>query len=96
MKKAKLSYTKTGYSYIKVSKQDCLEWGGAAICDNCNENMEEEVYLIFILARALCKDCFTEWENRSVKYPEDIELQNQNQERWYRNYGFDVSKEEKQ
>lgn len=96
MKRAELNYTKAGYSYIKCTKEDCLEWGGAAICDNCNEEMEGEVYLIFILARALCKECFEEWQERSVKYPEDIMLQNQNQERWYRNYGFDISEEEKQ
>ena len=41
MKKAKLKYTKQGYSYITCTKQDCFNWGGMAICDNCSAEMED-------------------------------------------------------
>ena len=90
MKKAKLNYTKNGYSYIICSKQDCYDWGGLAICDDCNEIMQEKVYLIFILGRAMCKKCFEEWTERSHKYEEDLQLQKERHLRWYKAYGFEV------
>lgn len=74
MKVAKLNYTKQGYSYVKCTKEDCLNWGGMAICDNCSELMEDEIYLIFILGRALCKKCFDEWLEHSKTYEEDLKL----------------------
>lgn len=89
MKIEKLNYTKQGYSYIKCSKEDCLNWGGMAICDNCSELMEE-VYLIFILGRALCKKCFNEWIEHSKKYIDDLKLQEENQVNWYKAHGFMV------
>lgn len=94
MKQAKLNYTKQGYSYIKCTKEDCFNWGGAAICDNCDELMEEEIYLIFILGRALCKNCFEEWAENTTRYEEDLQLQNQNHLKWYKAHGFDVYEEE--
>ncbi len=90
MKKVKLNYTKQGYSYVKCKREDCLEWGGFAICDDCNEDMTDDVYLIFILNRAFCTKCFAEWQNRSTRYSEDLQLQKESQKRWYKNYGFDV------
>ena len=90
MKKAKLDYTKQGYSYIKCTKEDCLGWGGFAICDDCNKEMEEEIYLIFISGRALCKDCFEEWKKYSKRYKEDLDLQKERHLEWYRLHGFEV------
>lgn len=88
MKTKKLYYTKQGYSYLKCTAQDCYEWGGAAICDDCGETMTEDVYLIYILARAYCPKCFEDWQKRSTRYEEDLKLQRQNHERWYKAYGF--------
>lgn len=90
MKEAKLNYTPQGYSYIKCTPEDCYNWGGKCICDDCNEKMNEEVYLIFILGRAYCKKCFDEWVNRSKKYSEDLKLQEERQVEFYNAYGFDV------
>ena len=53
MKKVKLNYTKQGYSYVKCQKIDCLQWGGLAICDDCCKTMQDDVYLIFVLVRAI-------------------------------------------
>ena len=89
MKKVKLKYTKQGYSYIKCTKEDCFNWGGMAICDDCSADMEE-VYLIFVLNRALCKKCFEEWIEFSRRYDEDLLIQKQNQKYWYRAHGFEV------
>lgn len=93
MKTVKLNYTKQGYSYIKCTKKDCYDWGGASICDDCNELMEEEVYLIFILGRALCKKCFEEWMENSKKYEEDLQLQKLRHVSWYKAYGFEVEED---
>lgn len=90
MKKAKLNYTNNGYSYIKCTKEDCFDWGGMAICDNCGETMQEDIYLIYILHSALCKECFEDWAEYSKKYEEDLQLQKQNHLAWYKAYGFDV------
>ena len=61
MKKVKLNYTDKGYSYIKCTKEDCFNWGGMAICDDCNKPIMEDVYLVFVLGRAYCKKCFEAW-----------------------------------
>ena len=89
-KKAILNYTKEGYSYIKCTKNDCFEWGGAAICDSCGEQMQNDVYLIFILGQAFCPDCFMEWKERSHRYEEDIKLQNARHLYWYNAHGFEI------
>lgn len=94
LKKAKLNYTKQGYSYIKCTKEDCFNWGGMAICDNCNKLMKEEIFLIFVLGRALCRKCFDEWTDNATRYEEDLQLQNQSHLKWYKAYGFDVYEEE--
>ena len=90
MKNVKLNYTPQGYSYIKCTPEDCYEWGGKCICDDCNEKMTEEIYLIFILGRAYCKKCFDEWVSHSKKYTEDLKLQEERQMEFYNAYGFNV------
>lgn len=89
-KKVKLNYTKQGYSYITCTKEDCFNWGGAAICDYCGKSMENDVYLIFVLGQAYCPRCFNEWVKRSHRYEEDIQLQNERHLLWYKAHGFDV------
>lgn len=87
MKNKKIEYTNRGYSYIKCTKEDCLNWGGMAICDSC-ANFMEDTYLIFVLHQAFCPKCFKEWEKRSIRYEDDIRLQKEYQERWYKAHGF--------
>mgnify|MGYP007096557167 CR=1 FL=1 len=90
MKKVKLNYTKQGYSYVKCQKIDCLQWGGLAICDDCCKTMQDDVYLIFVLVRAYCPECFKKWENRAKRHTEDLQLQEERQKQWYKAYGFDI------
>lgn len=90
MKKAKLQYTDKGYSYIKCTKEDCFNWGGISICDNCGRDMDNDVYLIFILGSALCPKCFENWAKNSKKYADDLKLQKQRHKEWYKAYGFIV------
>lgn len=80
----KIEYTKQGYSYVRCTKDDCFKWGGMAICDSCNEFMQENVYLIYILNQAFCEKCFKDWQKRSKKYDSDLQLQKQNHIAWYK------------
>lgn len=88
MKTKRLQYTDKGYSYLKCTKEDCFAWGGMAICDDCGKSMNDDVYLIYILAQAFCPKCFKEWTERSTRFKEDLILQEQNHERWYQSHGF--------
>lgn len=90
MKIKKLNYTKQGYSYLKCTVQDCYEWGGAAICDSCGEKIKGDVFLIYILGQAFCSECFEDWTKRSKRYEDDIKLQKQNHNRWYKAHGFNT------
>lgn len=92
MKKVGLFYTDKGYSYVKCTKEDCLNWGGLAICDNCNKNFEEG-YLVYVLNSALCPECFEDWIKRSVQYEEDLRLQKRNHINYYKSHGFEVFSE---
>lgn len=92
MKKVGLFYTDKGYSYIKCTKEDCLNWGGLAICDDCSKSFEEG-YLVYVLNRALCPECFNDWIKRSVGYEEDLYNQSQNHIEFYERYGFEVFEE---
>jgi len=90
MNNKKINYTKQGYSYIECDKQDCFNWGGAAICDGCGNNMNDKVYLIYVLNSAYCPECFEEWKNHATKFVEDIDLQNQFDIRYYKAHGIEV------
>lgn len=96
MQKVKIEYTKQGYSYIKCTPQECFNWGGMAVCDQCGIDMEDEVYLVFILGSAMCKKCFEEWCSRARKYPEDIILQNERHIAYYKAHGFEIEELESQ
>ena len=87
----KVFYTKQGYSYVKCTKEESFSWGGAAICDSCGSVMNDDIYLIYILASAYCPKCFEKWSNNATEYEDDIRLQNQMQNRWYKSYGFKIS-----
>ena len=52
--------------------------------------MNGEIYLVFILGRALCKKCFDEWTGHSTRYTEDLKLQKERHIQFYNAYGFDV------
>lgn len=88
--KKEIKYTNTGYSYIECTKEECYNWGGACICDDCNKDIENSIYLVFILGRALCKKCFDEWAKDSRRYTEDLQFQKQRHIAYYKAHGLDV------
>lgn len=86
----RVKYTERGFSYVEVTPQENMSWGGMCVCNSCNEQFtEENMYLSFVLADTYCKKC---WENilkRQKTYSQedvdyDLALQNRNHLDWYK------------
>ena len=88
--KKEIKYTNTGYSYVECTKEECYNWGGGCICDDCNEEMQGSIYLVFVLGRALCKKCFDEWQKHSHRYEEDLQFQTERHIAYYKAHGLEV------
>ena len=78
-----------GYYYADVSVQEILNWGGFGICDTCGEPIAKNGKvgkLVWVLGGCICEKCFADWDKRKVKYKEDLALQEECAERYYKNY----------
>ena len=88
----RIKYTNKGFSYIKVSPIENLNWGGFCICNGCDKQvLDEEMYLIFVLTDTYCKNCFKEWSKRQQFYSQedieyDLNLQNKHHLEWYKRH----------
>ena len=83
-----LQTTPQGFTYLPVTRENCLNWGGFGVCDSCNQNMMHG-YLVHVLNSCICSRCLNEWIERSSHYSkEDIEhdlrYQQENQDAWYK------------
>ena len=83
-----IKYTPQGFSYIDVTLDDCLKWGGLGVCDGCNKGAFSELKLIWVLHDTYCEKCFNNWLERAKKYTkqdieEDLCLQKNNHLKWY-------------
>ena len=79
--------TSRGFTYLPVSSDDCLSWGGFAVCDYCNASFEQG-YLVFILNSCICPECMADWLTRQQSYTDDdvkqdLAFQEANQDEWY-------------
>ena len=79
--------TRRGFTYLRVTDKDCISWGGYAVCDDCNINFKEG-YLVFVLNSCICKECFDEWEQRTLSTSSedvayDLDYQSKYQDDWY-------------
>ena len=88
--KRKIKYTPKGYSYVDISLEECLNWGGLGICAMCDE-ICEDLKLIWALGDVYCTKCFNEWVERQEKYlrsdiEHDIKLQEENDKKFYECY----------
>lgn len=77
--------TKQGYMYVEVTNQDCINWGGLGICDNCGKSFDKG-YLVFVLSSCICEECFNDWINVAKGYEEDLYFQSLHAESWFKNY----------
>lgn len=82
----RIEETNNGYYYADVSIRECIGWGGLGLCDTCNEPIVDGGHLIFILGSCLCDNCFNDWLSRSKRYEEDIQIQQDNSEQWFKAY----------
>lgn len=85
--KRKIKYTPQGFSYIDVTLEDCVNWGGLGICNSCGGTYEN-LKLIFVLTDTYCEKCFNKWLRRSknmskedIEY--DLEIQERMDKKWY-------------
>lgn len=62
---------------IEVSGNECLSFGGMAICDFCN-NTAAKGYYIAVINSWYCPECFEAWKKRAHWYQQDalIEMRN--------------------
>ena len=87
---SKLKYTPQGFSYVDVSLEQCLNWGGYGICNGCGKGPFRHLKLVYVLTDTYCEDCFNEWLERAKTYSKedidyDLKVQNENNNhiRWY-------------
>ena len=84
-----IKYTEQGYSYVPVTIQDCISWGGLGVCNSCGQ-VSLRGNLVFVLGDYYCPECFNEWQGRAHKYPEDLAYQKQHHLDWYKYHVKDV------
>lgn len=83
---AKNVVNEKGFKIIALKPDECKQIGFGfqdetdfeLICDNCNELINDELYVFYVsvLNRVLCKECFQEWYEDAVYYPEDARCEN--------------------
>lgn len=56
----KVEETVGGFKYMKVSRLDCIKWGGLGFCDLCN-SVFDFGYLLPITSGCYCKKCFDKY-----------------------------------
>lgn len=86
-----IKHTPRGYSYIDVSLEECLNWGGLGICDGCNTGPHQKLKLVWALHDTYCPKCFENWLERQKNYSNsdvefDVELQNKLDKQYYDAY----------
>ena len=61
-----------GYVVYKMRNIDAIQiFNGFGICDSCNK-LTRYGYYIPILNWYKCEECFNEWKENCIYYPEDI------------------------
>lgn len=84
-----IKYTPQGFSYVDVGIFEVINWGGYGICNSCGKGPFRNLKLVWILTDTYCDKCFNEWLERAKNYSkkhieEDLELQKDNDIRWYK------------
>ena len=84
----RIKYTPEGFSYVDVTVEECIGWGGFCICNGCNR-ISSDLKLVYVLADTYCKECFEDWLRRCKSYKEDdikydLAHQKQHHIEWYK------------
>lgn len=67
-----------GWTIYNVTREEIFSWGGACVCDSCNEDMTDDSSLIPVLNHCYCQKCFDDWEKRGKFYKEDLPFETKN------------------
>lgn len=89
--KERIKYTPQGFSYIDVTLEECINWGGYGVCNGCGQ-IHDRLKLIWVLTDTYCEKCFNEWLKRSENMDKedidhDLALQKDNDIKWYEYHG---------
>ena len=68
---AKIIDNPKGFKVIETSMTECIDMGGMAVCDNCNQ-CSDKGYLIAVLNSWFCPQCYNEWMEEAVRYEDDV------------------------
>ena len=71
---AKIIDNKKGLKIIQMSKDELIPIGGYGICDFCGITPENGYY-IAVLNQWVCKDCYEQWECRTIPCKKDGEIE---------------------
>ncbi len=63
-----------GFKIISTSMSEALNFGGLAICDTCNQ-ASFKGYIVCVLNRWCCENCYEEWNDRAIYYTEDSDFE---------------------
>jgi len=74
---AEIVENEKGFKVISCSMSETTKFGGMGICDDCNGS-DYSGYLICVLNRWYCKECYLDWEQRAKYYPEDSRIEERN------------------
>lgn len=75
---AKVIESKKDFKLIECTRTEVAEvFGGAGICDRCNETPGTGVY-IAVLNSWYCPGCFEEWHKEAKNYPDDRKVEQSN------------------
>ena len=72
-----------GLTYYHCQAFELLFIGGLGICDSCNV-APEHGYLVPVLGWYLCPECFEDWRQRCINYPEDVWYEKRYMDIWER------------
>lgn len=86
----RILYTPRGFSYIPVTPQENISWGGACICNSCGKQIvKENLNLCFVLSDTYCNACFDDFIKRQKEYTQedvdhDLNFQKDKDVFWYK------------
>jgi hypothetical protein len=75
---AKVIENQKGFKVIELSLTEVNKaFGGLGICDCCNNASFKHNY-IAVLNQCYCPECYTDFNERAIYYPEDSNVEDKN------------------
>ncbi|MCY4781765.1 hypothetical protein ORI89_19115 [Sphingobacterium sp. UT-1RO-CII-1] len=68
---AKIIKNDKGFKVISCSMSETTKFCGMGICDCCSKAAFNG-YIVCVLVRWYCEECYQEWNKEATYYPEDV------------------------